>query len=144
MKSFATFLFAMAMASLPAISWSDTDLAEYYVELGPQDFYNSSGKRLTSGAAIFQQDRANVHRFGIRHGGDSLDPFFASRANRARIPQLFTDPNNRRWLDDIARMNPETAARRGFADYVVIICGNGNTITRLILDYADGDARSSC
>lgn len=81
------------MMALPSTGLADDLIADYYVELGPQDFYNSSGTRLTDTATIFAQDRANVHRFGIRHGGDSMDPVFSSREMRAQIPALLARGN---------------------------------------------------
>ncbi|MEL6521427.1 MAG: hypothetical protein AAFQ66_10715 [Pseudomonadota bacterium] len=64
-------------------------MGEYFTLIGPEDFYNSSGARLTDIADIVQQDRANFHRFGIRHQFDQTDPFFGSRELRARIPSLY-------------------------------------------------------
>lgn len=49
------------------------------------DLRNSRGVPLGDFCAVVQQDRANVHRFGIRHELDDLDPIFHDRAARARI-----------------------------------------------------------
>ena len=136
-------LTACLLACLPLTATADELIADYFVELGPQDFYNSSGTRLGTTAQIFQQDRANVHRFGIRHGGDSLDPVFADRAMRARIPELLARGNASNW-DDVAGYDPATAARPGFADYRVAICGRGGAVTYMFIDYADGDFYNSC
>ena len=38
----------------------------YKALLSERDHFNSEGQRLTSAAAIIRQDRANVHRFGIK------------------------------------------------------------------------------
>ncbi len=134
---------ASLLAILPVVTTADELIADYFVELGPQDFYNSSGTRLTSTAQIFQQDRANVHRFGIKHGGDSIDPVFGNREMRAQIPTLLGRGNVNVWAD-VARYDPQTAARPGFADYRVAICGRGGAVTYMFIDYADGDAYGSC
>lgn len=140
---FIHLLASAAFAILPLTAHADDLIADYFVELGPQDFYNSSGTRLTSTAAIFQQDRANVHRFGIRHGGDGLDPIFSNRDLRAQIPTLLSRGNVAAWAD-VATMDPATAARPGYADYRVAICGRGGAVTYMFIDYADGDAYGSC
>jgi hypothetical protein len=62
-------------------------LGQYFALIGPEDFYNSSGRFLGDPCAILQQDRANFHRFGIRHDGDQPDPFFADRAARGVLGQ---------------------------------------------------------
>lgn len=141
------FVIAALAASLTiaaSATRADDIIATYYVELGPQDFYNSSGTRLRDGAAIFQQDRANYHRFGIRHGGDSRDPIFSDRALRAQIPNLFARGPSGGWLREIAGYDPNTAARPGFADYLVMVCGRGGQITYMQLAYADGDGYPDC
>ncbi|WP_371153583.1 hypothetical protein [Jannaschia sp. 2305UL9-9] len=61
-------------------------LAYYITTIGPEDLRNSRGARLGSPAAVVQQDRANYHRFGIRHAGDEWDPVFSDRGLRAMIP----------------------------------------------------------
>lgn len=60
-------------------------IAEYYTSLTGADLRNSRGVPLGNFCAIVQQDRANHHRFGIRHDGDQWDPIFADRAARAQI-----------------------------------------------------------
>ncbi|MEM7471402.1 MAG: hypothetical protein AAF340_08620 [Pseudomonadota bacterium] len=134
---------AAALLVFPQTSAADDLIAAYFVELGPQDFYNSRGTRLGNVGGIFQQDRANVHRFGMRHGGDSLDPVFTSPEMRAQIPTLLARGNANAWAD-IAQMDPATAARPGYADYRVSICGRGGAVTYMFIDYADGDGYGSC
>jgi hypothetical protein len=63
-------------------------LEQYNARLSARDHFNSFGERITSAAAIIRQDRANVHRFGLRDRGDELDSFFASAANRAALERL--------------------------------------------------------
>ena len=58
-------------------------LGEYFTTIGHEDMRNSRGVPLGSFCAIVQQDRANFHRFGIRHQGDQADPFFGNREARA-------------------------------------------------------------
>ncbi|MEM6408528.1 MAG: hypothetical protein AAF700_08930 [Pseudomonadota bacterium] len=134
---------ALIAAISPQASQADDLIAAYFVELGPQDFYNSRGARLGNVFGIFQQDRANFHKFGIRHGGDSPDPVFTTPAMRAKIPELLSRGNGAAW-SDVADMDPERAARPGFADYRVSICGRGGAVTYMFIDYADGDGYGSC
>jgi len=60
-------------------------MGEYYTSIYAEDMRNSRGQPLRDFCAIVQQDRANYHRFGIRHDGDQGDPFFAAREMRASI-----------------------------------------------------------
>ncbi|WP_223274694.1 hypothetical protein [Tateyamaria sp. syn59] len=60
-------------------------IAEYYTLLTGADLRNSRGVPIGDFCGIVQQDRANHHRFGIRHDGDQWDPIFADRAARAQI-----------------------------------------------------------
>lgn len=60
----------------------------YFTLIGPEDLYNSSGVRLTDAVQIVRQDRANVHRYGIRHEGDEMDSFFSSLENRNKLPAM--------------------------------------------------------
>lgn len=60
-------------------------LGTYFTSIGPADFYNSRGARLSDPCAVLQQDRANFHRFGKRDDGDQYDPFFTSTDARAVI-----------------------------------------------------------
>lgn len=66
----------------------------YMAYLGPEDLTNSSGIRLQNAAAIVAQDRANYHRFGIRHEFDENDPWFSSRGHRMAIPELVVMSDN--------------------------------------------------
>ena len=142
MKKLFKNILGFAMLA-PTMSLADDLIADYFVELGPQDFYNSSGVRLSSTAAIFQQDRANLHRFGIKHGGDTLDPVFSSREMRAQIPALLSRGNVAAWAD-VAGYDPAKAARTGYADYRVAVCGRNGAVTYMFIDYADGDAYGTC
>jgi hypothetical protein len=58
-------------------------IATYYAKLGILDHFNSKGKRLTNAAEIIRQDRFNYHIRKIIDDGDTGDPFFKSKKNRA-------------------------------------------------------------
>ncbi len=83
---FAGFLIAAgALLAFPVPGKAQQLIAEYYALLVGEDLRNSRGVPLGSFCGVIQQDRANFHRFGIRHDGDDWDPVFADRAARARI-----------------------------------------------------------
>ena len=63
-------------------------IEEYRAFIGKDDLYNSSGTRLTQPWQVLRQDRANFHRFGIRHHREEGDSFFASANNRARMESM--------------------------------------------------------
>lgn len=77
------------LPSLPVLA--DTPLEVYVARLSAADHYNSNGERLRSAAAIIRQDRANLHRYGVRDPEDETDRFFASAENRARLERLLAD-----------------------------------------------------
>lgn len=78
---FAVAVAAGLMASSGA-AWADELIESYGAYIGQDDLYNSANERLTQPWQIIRQDRANVHRFGIRQPADELDSFFASPRNR--------------------------------------------------------------
>jgi hypothetical protein len=52
-------------------------------QIGEEDLRNSAGTRLTKAADILAMDRANYHKFKIRHRRDLQDEtYFASAENR--------------------------------------------------------------
>jgi hypothetical protein len=79
-------LFAAAFAAVLAVSAdaarADELIESYGAYIGQDDLYNSNNERLTQPWQVLRQDRANVHRFGVRQPGDDLDSFFASSRNR--------------------------------------------------------------
>ena len=83
MKRILAMIFGACLTASPSVA--QELIAEYYTSLGVEDMRNSQGQRLGDFCAVVQQDRANFHRFGIRHDGDQSDPIFASREMRARI-----------------------------------------------------------
>ncbi|MCI5097811.1 MAG: hypothetical protein MRY77_15975 [Rhodobacteraceae bacterium] len=75
-------------------------LGYYMALLGPQDRMNSRGVPLSDARAIVQQDRANFHRFGIRHADDQYDPWFSSPdQRRAMGPKLQIYPGTARIIE---------------------------------------------
>ncbi len=105
-------------------------LTQYIADLGPQDHFNSSGTQLTTFAALLAQDRANVHRFGIRHRHDQIDPVFAARAMRAQINVQTVQIQHyyQQFVQHILRDRPP-------GTYIVVyVYGYGSTITRVTFD----------
>ena len=92
MPRLPAFLIAAAIAVTPLTAQAQQVLAQYYTTLAAEDFTHSRGVRLGTFGAILQQDRANFHRFGIRHGGDESDPYFANKQLRAGISELYRRP----------------------------------------------------
>lgn len=83
------FIMAVAATALASGALAqDTRIGSYMALIGPEDLVNSRGTRLTDAAAIIAQDRANYHRFGIRHALDETDPWFTTRGHRMAIPEL--------------------------------------------------------
>ena len=81
-----TGLFAAAFAAALAVSAgaarADELIESYGAYIGQDDLYNSNNERLTQPWQVIRQDRANVHRFGVRQRGDEVDGFFSSSRNR--------------------------------------------------------------
>ncbi|UWQ21016.1 hypothetical protein [Jannaschia sp. W003] len=127
-----TLATALAPAAAPA-----QVMASYYATIGDEDRRNSRGARLADPAAVIQQDRANFHRFGIRHEGDHSDPFFANPDLRAQIPALYARGR---------RFGPmEQAILSPGPHYVLVfVCGPRSQPTHINVDYADGDSHMGC
>ena len=64
-------------------------VVSYIANIAPRDLTNSRGTRLTSFAAILQQDRANLHKSGKADGVgdfvDGFDPFFTTLKRRTML-----------------------------------------------------------
>ncbi|WP_102107503.1 hypothetical protein [Oceaniglobus roseus] len=136
---FRNVILALALgtlpAPLPAQQWNQQ--AYYIAWIGPEDMRNSRGQPVTSLGGVIQQDRANFHRFGLRHPQDEGDPVFADQATRARIPQMVAAGGNDRG--SLAAM-----ARSGRPFGVgVFVCGNGNTPSVIYL-HGFGEDHSGC
>lgn len=71
-----------------AAAHADELLESYSAYIGQDDLYNSYDERLTQPWQVIRQDRANVHRFGVRQPGDEMDSFFASARNRERAERM--------------------------------------------------------
>ncbi|MCC5971419.1 MAG: hypothetical protein JJU15_15855 [Pararhodobacter sp.] len=93
---------AMVLAMAPLTASAQNLIGSYVTYIGWEDLHNSNGQRLGEYWQILRQDRANFHRFNIRHQGDEWDPFFADPGNRATLEQLVrnsrTDPYTRRMI----------------------------------------------
>jgi hypothetical protein len=64
-------------------------VARYTCQIGDEDLRNSAGGRLGKVGEILAQDRANYHRFKIRHRRDlDGDNYFSSPARRELFRQL--------------------------------------------------------
>ncbi len=63
-------------------SSSDDFIGSYSAFIGPEDLYNSAGKKLKQPWQVLRQDRANYHKFKVRQRGDENDPFFRDAGNR--------------------------------------------------------------
>jgi hypothetical protein len=74
--------FAAVFAASGGAAQADELIESYGAYIGQDDLYNSGNERLTQPWQVIRQDRANVHRFGVRQPGDDIDGFFASPRNR--------------------------------------------------------------
>ena len=103
-------------------------LAEYIADIGPEDHFNSSGARLTSFAALIAQDRANYHRFGIRHANEGWDSIFGDRAMRAQIgPALMSiEPFYQQYVANVI-----ASGGQGGTYMVVQVYGFADRLTRI-------------
>jgi len=63
-------------------------LVTYTCTIASDDRRNSSGAWLGSLGDILAQDRANVHRYGVRQKGDEVDNFFTTPARRQMLQSL--------------------------------------------------------
>lgn len=117
--------------------WPQQELGAYFAEIGPEDMVNSSGEPLRDFGAILQQDRANVHRFGVRHGGDEVDPFFVGRDARATIPGLYAGGPRDELIERIVLEGSPLGVR-------VFVCGHDGRPSHLVVDFADGDFYRRC
>jgi hypothetical protein len=102
----------------------DAPIGTYMALIGPEDLTNSSGARLTDAGAIIAQDRANFHRFGIRHALDESDPWFGSRGHRMAIPTLVV-------------MSPTTAGqivKQGALIAVTVYADPAGQMTRMVVE----------
>ena len=78
-----------ALAAVPAAA--EGNVTRYTAFIGIEDLYNSNGDRLTKPWQILRQDRANVHRYNIRHSGDQRDSYFTTLETRSSMERLLRD-----------------------------------------------------
>lgn len=114
---------AMIVASAGAAK-ADELLENYSAYIGQDDLYNSSNVRLTQPWQVIRQDRANVHRFGIRQPGDETDSFFSVTRNRDLAERMIQHGRiegsaARRLLDGDVRIHVEIWRGAG-GDYINI------------------------
>jgi hypothetical protein len=103
-------------------------VAQFSAMISASDYFNSSGARVTGVGPVLQQDRANVHRFGIVNSGDDIDWLFRDSATRARIPALYANGGGSEQVDRMI-------ARGETFTVTVLVCGYGNNPTSLYLIY---------
>ncbi|SEN34730.1 hypothetical protein [Palleronia pelagia] len=128
-------LFPAVAASLLALSFQaqaqDRLLARYVADLGPEDRYTSTGARHMSFAGLIAQDRANYHRFGIRHGNDEGDPIFSDRAMRAQIgAQTVQIPDY--YAQYVRNILTDESISGTYT--VISVFGQGDTISRITFE----------
>lgn len=129
MRSF--FLAAILAVTLPVAAQAQQLIGSYYATLGPNDLYNSSGTRLGDFGAILQQDRANVHRFGIYDPLDQGDPYFGNRNVRSQIPNI--------WRYGAGAQTIPGNLSAGYAqDIYVEIYGYGSTVQYIVVHQGAG------
>lgn len=126
MKRFAFVIAAFAWLVSAQVATAQYLVGSYVAVIGREDLYNSRGVRLTEPWQILRQDRANYHRFRIRHYGDTGDNFFSSIENRAIMERMVRRGRiNRRaaqvlvngWSDEVL---VEIYGRNGRGDYVEV------------------------
>lgn len=123
LRTILTALCALFLTASLATA-QDSKVGTYMALIGPEDLFNSSGVRLTTVGAIIAQDRANFHRFGIRHRYDESDPWFAGRGHRMSIP-------------DLVQVNPTSAqviVRQGALVAVTVYATPDGQMTRMIVE----------
>ena len=118
------------MIAMPAFS-QERLLAQYIADIGPEDHLNSEGEKLDSFAALLAQDRANYHRFSIRHGDDEGDPIFFSRQMRDQIsPEIVQVPSiYKQYVENVLASDGSNGTY-----LVVYVFGSPNRISRITID----------
>jgi hypothetical protein len=114
-------------------------MGSYYAEIGPEDRRNSSGTALTEAGGILQQDRANVHRFGIRHAGDQMDRVFDTPDLRTTLPDLFRRSTRAPGVD--AGLLGQSGAHFRI---LVLLCGDGRALSHVVVDEVGGTRPLGC
>jgi len=87
-RTVATLKSCLLIAVVVCLSSSVAQAGDilFSAKLGTQDHFNSAGERLTTVAAIIQQDRANYHKWKKRDPEDESDGgLFSSAKARAEL-----------------------------------------------------------
>ena len=122
--------FFLAVLALAAPAAAQSPMGSYQAFVGQADLVNSRGERLTEAWQVLRQDRANVHRFGIRQPGDEIDPYFGSLDGRAAMERM---------LQGGAIPGPVAGAIMGGGVAVrVDLYGQGGAVTALAVSLAGG------
>ena len=125
------FLSLAAAMMLASPASAQQIIAQYYTMLVGADLSNSQGVPLGDFCAVVQQDRANFHRFGIRHDGDQADPIFHDRAMRARISATCALAAGSEYL-------PSSLTRYGSKYVLVQVFGQGGLPTLVLVSEGAG------
>ncbi|MCI4665882.1 MAG: hypothetical protein MRY74_14290 [Neomegalonema sp.] len=121
-----TSLAAALICASAAIAHARTITYQTYISV--DDLHNSSGVRLGSAAAIVQQDRAHVHKFGLRDPGDQHDSYFNTPARRSALRRALRG----RIPSDLAR-----AIKRGGVAIIVRAEVSGGAVYDAWVDWAE-------
>lgn len=63
-------------------------IVRYRCVIGPEDMRTSKGQKIETVGGLLGQDRANYHKFKVRHTGDEEDSYFISPERRAIFDRL--------------------------------------------------------
>lgn len=122
-------LLAFLLLATPAAA-EEYLLGTYLAWIGGEDLYNSKGKRLGDAVSVLRQDRANFHRFGIRHALDEPDHWFHQIEARGAMPDLFQSGGG---------VSAETARRivEGHVHVAVYLMARDGNFTSMRVDILD-------
>lgn len=106
----ALVMMAIVLSGLTGVA-NAKYLCSYITYIDDENKYNSSGQPLAksvskaSAAAILQQDRADVHRFG--NDTDQKDCYFNTTAKRQKMASMLNKGSiSKQLIHDIVRGNP--------------------------------------
>ena len=71
---------------------ADQLLGSYVARISWKDHEASDGYKLDTAAQVVRQDRANVHLHIHTDEEDDIDPWFKTKAKRARFEQMLNKP----------------------------------------------------
>ena len=89
MGTYLSKIFALSITATSSLL-AATEVESFTFEVSKSDLVSSTGKKITSGAGVIQQDRANFFKFKKKDGTDDAGTaeFFKSAKNRALIPDM--------------------------------------------------------